>query len=219
MTEVTTVTINGKIRRDQGKKANKRTRATGWLPGIIYGHKQDPVVVALPTKEFEQALRKGAHVLTINLDNVTEQVLVKEVQWDHLGSSMMHVDLARVDLSERVKITVQIILRGTPKGTLDGGVLEQVLAEMEVDCVVTQIPENFRVNVADLGIGQTLHLKDVPLPAGIVATGDPEQVVAFCRVPGEEAVPEAAAAVAEAGAVEPEIITRGKAEAEEGEEA
>jgi large subunit ribosomal protein L25 len=220
MSETTTVTISGKTRqdKDRGKKANQRSRKAGWMPGIIYGHKQDPVAVLLPARDLELALRKGAHVLTIQLDGSQEQVLVKEVQFDHMSTTMIHVDMARVDLNERVKVMVQIVLRGTPKGATEGGVLEQVLAQMEVECVVTQIPESLRVNVADLGVGGALHLKDVPLPEGTVATGDPETVVAVCRVLGEEAATEVVAAAGEAGAVEPEIIARGKAE-EEGEEA
>jgi large subunit ribosomal protein L25 len=219
MSETVTVTIGGKTRQDRGKKACLRIRATGWLPGIIYGHKQDPVPVLLPAHDLEQALRKGAHVLTIDLDGSTEQVLVKDVQWDHLGSSMIHVDLARVDLHERVKVTVQIVLRGTPKGATEGGVLEQVLSEMQVECVVTQIPESLRVNVADLGVGQAVHIRDVPLPEGIVATGDPDTVVCVCRVLGEEPAPEAAVVEGEAAPTEPEVITRGKVEEEEAEEA
>lgn len=221
MSEATTITISGKTRqdKDRGKKANQRMRKSGWLPGVIYGHKQDPVAVLLPTRDLELALRKGAHVLTIDLGGAQEQVLVKEVQFDHLGSLMIHVDMARVDLNERVKVMVQIVLRGTPKGATEGGVLDQVLGQMEVECVVTQIPESLRVNVADLGVGQALHLKDVPLPEGIVAMGDAETVVAVCRVLGEEPAPEAAVAAEEGGAMEPEVITRGKVEEEEGEEA
>ncbi len=221
MSEATTVTISGKTRQDKdtGSKASRRIRQTGWMPGTIYGHKQDPVSVLLPVHELELALRKGAHVLTIDLGGAKEQVLVKEVQFDHLGSKLLHVDLARVDLNERVKVMVQIVLRGTPKGAIEGGVLDQVLSQMEVECVVTQIPESFRLNVADLGVGQALHIKDVPVPAGTVATGDPETVVAVCRVLGEEPAPEAAAAVGEPGPMEPEIISRGKAEEEEAEEA
>lgn len=217
--EATTTQINGKVRQTGGKKVNRRVREEGWLPGIIYGHKQDPVAVLLPSNELYQALRHGAHVLTVNLEGKTEQVLVKEVQYDHLSTTMVHVDMARVDLNERVKVSVQIVLRGTPKGATEGGVLEQVLGEMEVECVVTQIPESFRVNVADLGIGQSLHIKDVPLPEGVKAMGDLETVVCVCRVLGEEPAPEAAAATGEEGAAEPEVIARGKPEEEEGEEA
>jgi large subunit ribosomal protein L25 len=217
--EATTTQISGKVRQTTGKKANRRVRADGWLPGIIYGHKQDPVAVLLPSGELYQALRKGAHVLTVNLGSASEQVLVKEVQYDHLSQYMVHIDLARVDLNERVKVSVQIVLRGTPKGATEGGVLEQVLAQMEVECVVTQIPESVRVSVADMGIGQALHVRDVPLPEGVTAMGDPDTVVCVCRVLGEEPAPEAAAAaVGEAGPMEPEVIARGKVEEEEGEE-
>jgi large subunit ribosomal protein L25 len=221
MSETTTITISGKARqdKDRGKKANRRVRKAGWMPGIIYGHKQDPVAVLLPTRELELALRKGAHVLTIKLDGSEEQVLVKEVQFDHLSTGMMHVDMARVDLNERVKVMVQIVLRGTPKGAIEGGVLEQVLSQMEVECVVTQIPESLRLNVAELGVGQALHVKDVPLPEGTTTTSDLDTVVAVCRILGEEPVAEVAAVEGEPGATEPEVITRGKVEDEEGEEA
>ncbi len=214
--EATTTEINGKIRETGGKKANQRLRAEGWLPGIIYGHKQNPVAVLLPGKELYTALHNGAHVLTVNLGGSSEQVLVKEVQYDHLSQNMIHVDLTRVDLTERVEVSVEIILRGTPKGATDGGVLDQTLSEMDVECVVTQIPESVRVNVAELGLGQALHIKDVPLPDGVKALGDPDTVVCVCRVLGEEL--EAAAEEAEGGAMEPEVISRGKAEEEEGEE-
>lgn len=213
----TTTQISGKVRQTTGKKANLRVRAEGWLPGIIYGHKQDPVAVLLPRIELYQALRKGAHVLTVTLDGASEQVLVKDVQYDHLNQNMVHVDMTRVDLNERVTVSVQIILRGTPKGAVDGGVLDQTLTQLEVECVVTQIPESLRLNVAEMGVGHALHIKDIPLPEGTTALGDPETVVCVCRILGEE--PEAVVADEEGSATEPEVITRGKIDEEEGEDA
>ncbi len=215
MSEATTVSIDGKARGTLSKKGNRRVRAEGWLPGIIYGHKQDPVAVLLPTKELVRVLRQGAHVLTVNLGGGSEQVLVKEVQFDALGSEPLHVDMARVDLNERVTVTVPIVLRGTPKGAAEGGVLEQILGEVEVECVVTQIPESIRVSVAELGLGEALHVRELPLPEGMEATVDGETVVAVVRELGEAPEEEEAAAAGEAGPMEPEVIARRKAEEEE----
>jgi large subunit ribosomal protein L25 len=215
MSEATTVSINGKTRAALGKKGNKRARAEGWLPGIIYGHKQDPLAVLLPAKELTQALRHGAHLLTVNFDGGSEQVFVKDVQFDAMGSELLHVDLTRVDLNERVTATVPIVLRGTPKGAAEGGVLEQILTEIDIECVVTQIPESLRVSVADLGIGDALHVSDLPLAEGMEPTVEAETAIAVVRELGEEPEEEGAAAEAEAGPMEPEVIGRDDEEQEE----
>jgi len=211
----TTVTIQAKPREAMSKKANRRARQAGWLPGIIYGHKEEPVPVLLPMHDLELAVQHGAHILEVDLGEKREQVLLKEVQYDHLGSKMLHVDLTRVSLDERVEVTVQLVLRGTPKGVTEGGgVLEQPLSDLTIECVVTQIPEVIRINVSELGLGEMLHVRDLELPEGVTALTDPETVVCLVRALGEEAEEEAAAEEAEPGAAEPEVIGRGKEEEE-----
>jgi len=209
----TTVTIQAKPREAMSKKANRRARQAGWLPGIIYGHKEEPVPVLLPMHDLELAVQHGAHILEVDLGEKREQVLLKEVQYDHLGSKMLHVDLTRVSLDERVEVTVQLVLRGTPKGVTEGGVLEQPLSDLTIECVVTQIPEVIRINVSELGVGEMLHVRDLELPEGVTALTDPETVVCLVRALGEEAEEEAAEE-AEPGAAEPEVIGRGKEEEE-----
>jgi len=213
----TTTTIQGKLREPAGKKANRRLREEGWLPAIIYGHKEEPVPVMLPAHDVELAIKHGAHILEVDLGDRTEQVLIREVQYDHLGLKMLHVDLTRVRLDEAVEVTVPIVLRGTPKGVSDGGVLEQVLGDLEIRCVVTQIPESIRVNVAELELGQALHVKDLQVPEGVEVLSDPDAVVCMVRALGEE-VEEAEEAAEEAAGAEPEVIGRGKQEEEEAEE-
>lgn len=207
-----TTTIRGKTRQAMSKKANRRARQDGWLPGIIYGHKEDPVPVLLPAHELELAIQHGAHILEVDLGQMREQVLLKQVQYDHLGSKMLHVDLTRVSLDERVEVTVQLVLRGTPKGVSEGGVLEQPLSDLPIECVVTQIPEAIRINISELGLGESLHVRDLELPDGVTALTDPETVVCLVRALGEEVEEEAVAEEAEPKAAEPEVIGRGKEE-------
>ncbi len=206
-----------KSRGERGSRANKRLRDAGTIPGVIYGHKEAVVAVALPGRELTQHLTKGAHLFELNVEGKGETVLVKEVQYDHLGIDVIHVDFARVDLHERVKVTVPLELKGTPKGEADGGVLTQVIARLEVECVVTEIPDVIRHNVSEMALDEVLHIKDIKLPEGVTCLQDGELIVATVR----EILEVAPAEVAEAaGAAEPEVIGRKPAEGEaEGEAA
>jgi large subunit ribosomal protein L25 len=139
-------------------------------------------------------------VFDLSVDGKSETVLVKEVQYDHLGIDVIHVDFARVSLTEKVTVTVPIELKGTPKGEDEGGVLTQVISDLEVECVVTDIPEAIRHNVSDMGIDAVLHVKELTLPPGVRPLADEDQVVATVSVVADE---EAAPAAAEG---EPEVI-------------
>lgn len=210
--------LTGKVRSELGSRKNKRLRDAGLVPGVIYGHKEAVIPVTLPKRELVNHLRHGAHLFDITVDGKSEKVLVKEVQYDHLGAEVIHVDFTRVSLDEKVEVTVPLILRGEPKGAADGGVLHQVIADFEVECLVTEIPSEIRHNVSDMALNDVLHIKDIKLPAGVRALQDPEQIVATVREVLEE-VPAAAAAV-EGESSEPEVIGRGKEEeGEEGAEA
>jgi large subunit ribosomal protein L25 len=203
-----------KPRGETGSRANKRLRDAGFIPGVIYGHKKDVVSVTLPGRELKIHLAKGAHLFTLAVEGKDETVLVKEVQYDHLGTTPIHVDFTRVDLHERVKVTVPLELKGTPKGEADGGVLTQVISELSIECVVTEIPEVIRHNVSEMALNDVLHIKDIKVPEGVKVLQDGELIVATCREVLEvvEAAP-----VVEEGAAEPEII--GRKAGEEGEEA
>jgi large subunit ribosomal protein L25 len=156
-------------------------------------------------------------VVSLELDGRQQACLFKDAQYDHLGAELIHVDLARVDLTELVKVHVEVELRGTPKGVADGGVLRAVLKELEVECLVTNIPDQIRVEVGDLEKDQVLHVKDLHLESGLTLLNDPEDVVATVREPVVKAdeETEAAEAAAAAPAGEPEVITKGKEEEKE----
>src|SRR5947208_2348247 len=164
-----TAQLTAKVRQELGSRRNKRLRDAGFVPGVIYGHKESVVPVTLPKKELVGHLNHGAHLFSLALDGKSENVLVKDVQYDHLGIEVLHVDFARVDLHERVTVTVPLVLKGEPKGEAEGGVLTQVMSDIEVECLVTQIPEDIRHSVADLGLGDVVHVSDLKLPHGVRA--------------------------------------------------
>ena len=123
--------VQVKKRGELGSRANKKLRDAGFLPGVVYGHKEEVVPVTLPRKEVVNHLNKGAHVFDLHMEGKSEKVLVKEVQYDHLGTSVIHVDFARVSLDEKVKVSVTLELKGVPKGEADGGVLQQIIVALE----------------------------------------------------------------------------------------
>lgn len=205
------VTITATPREGRGRKASARLRAAGMLPAIIYGHKEDPEAVSVPAHDIELALAHGAHLVNVELNGKKSQYLLKDVQYDHLGAKPIHLDLARVSLDERVHVKVPVELKGTPKGVHEGGVLDQVIIDLDVECLVTQIPDVVRLIVSDLQVGQALHINDLQLPAGVEALGNPDDVVCVVRVLAAAAA-EAEAAAEEQAAAEPELISRGKEE-------
>jgi large subunit ribosomal protein L25 len=211
---VHTVKIKADARSEKGSRAVKRLRDKGLLPAVIYGHKQDVLPITLGRKEITHHLNKGSHLFDIDVNGASETVLVKDAQYDYLGIELVHLDFARVSLDEKVTVTVPLELRGTPKGEADGQKLQVLITDLEVECVVVNIPESIRVNVTEMGADSTLHIKDIVLPEGVKALQDGELIVAMVREVKEEALPEGEAAVAE-----PEVIGAKEREAKAAAEA
>src|SRR5262245_34047955 len=205
-----TAQITVKPRPELGSRANKRLRDAGFVPGVIYGHKEAVVPVTLPKKEVVNHLSHGTHLFELGLDGKNETVLVKEVQYNHLGNDVIHVDFARVSLDEEVEVTVPLELKGEPKGEKDGGVLQQIVNELELKCKVTDIPDIIRHDVSEMALNDVVHIKDLKLPPNVKAMQDEDLIVATVKEIQEEV---AAPAAAEEGSAEPEVIGR-KAEEE-----
>jgi large subunit ribosomal protein L25 len=203
--------VTAQSRNQLGSRANKRLRDTGMLPGVIYGHKEAVIPVTLPKKEVVIHLNRGAHLFDLALDGKNEKVLVKEVQYDHLGSEVIHIDFARVSLDEKVELTVPLELKGTPAGEADGGVLQQIISELEIECLVTDIPDVIRANVSEMKLDDVLHIKDLQLPVGVKVLQDEDLIVATVKEIAEEESTEAA----EGETAEPEVIGKKKEEGEE----
>jgi large subunit ribosomal protein L25 len=208
------VTVVVQPRTTRGSQAARRLRRQGLIPAVIYGHKEETVSITLPAEDIEKIIRHGVHVVDLQMDDKTEKALIRDVQWDHLGKDLLHVDFNRIAADERVVVTVPLMIRGTAPGLAQGGVLDQPLHSLSVECLATQVPESIRVNVGELQLGQFIHVKELVLPEGVKAMTDPDVVVV--HIAAKQVVEEAAPA-APAEAAEPEIIGRQKAAEEEGE--
>ncbi|MEW6200211.1 MAG: 50S ribosomal protein L25 [Planctomycetota bacterium] len=208
-------TIQGETRTLGGRHANDRLRRQGLVPAVIYGHGKDPEYVSLSRHDIELALAHLQHVVQLKVGGREQQYLIKDVQYDHLQKTPIHVDLMRVDPNERVRVKVAIDLRGTPAGTLKGGTLVQVLAEAEIECLLLKIPDSIRARVDHLELNDMLHVREIEVPPDVKILHSPDDIVAVVHPPRTTVTPEAEAAAPAEGA-EPEVISKGvKEEAED----
>jgi len=214
-----TLQLKTEPRTGKGSRDADRVRKAGRVPAVVYGHKEAPLAVSVPRDELASALRHHARTLDLVVDGKTETVLIQEVQHDHLGSGLVHVDFRRVSKDERIRTTVDIELRGTAPGATGGGALDQPLHKIHVECPAVSIPESIRVKIDGLLLGQAIHVKELELPPGVKALDDPDLVVVQVKQQ-QLAAPEPTALVPEAGAgaAEPEVITKKKEKPAEEEE-
>jgi large subunit ribosomal protein L25 len=200
-------------RRDEtGTRKVKRLRGKGLVPGVMYGHGEDTVSLSLDKHDLLLAMAHGERLLELDIAGNRQNVLIKEIQYDTFGQEILHIDLARVDLDELVQVTVPIVFRGIPAGAVDGGVLQQTAAQVAIECMVRAIPDEIRVPVNDMKVGDVLHMRDLPLPQGAKLVSDPDVIVCSVTVIAEA---EVAPAVTEVAATEPEVITERKPTEEE----
>ncbi len=204
-------------RSETGSRYCRQLREQGKVPGVVYGHGEDVVPVILDTHDVTVALQHGERLMELDIEGKTENVLFKEVQWDTFGQELLHVDFARVSLDERVEVTVPVELRGTPAGEAEEGVLQQYVAQVTIECVVTAIPDEIRVMVDHMQVDDQLFVRDLPLPEGAELVDDPDALVAAVNIIEEELIEEEEEA---AEMAEPEVIgAEEEAEGEQGAEA
>lgn len=165
------------IRTSTGKGISRKLRAAGRIPGVVYGRGMEPVAVSIEPKALAAAVAgEGGmnNLITLQCTGDLNQavVIVADLQRDPLKGTAEHVDLHRVNMSEKVRVNVPILLKGTAAGVKEGGLLDVDTHTLHVECLPGQIPEHIEVDVTNLKIGQTLHVQDLVLPAGVKCLGN-----------------------------------------------
>ena len=200
--------LNATVREKLGTRYTKRIREQGLMPAVVYGHGQPPLHVSVDDKELTDLLHHNAHLVELHVGSESVPCLVKEVQWNHLSSKIIHADLTRVDLNEKVTVSITIELKGEAPGLEeDGAIMEQPLNELEIECLATDIPELIEVDVSAMQVGDNITVEDITLPEGVVAVSDSETVIAHIAVVEEISDVEIAGSE-EGGEAEPEVIGR-----------
>jgi len=196
-----------------GSRVARRLRAKGQIPAIIYGHKQASVPIALSRDSVWEMIKKSTHLAELSFDGgTTETVIVRDVQWDHLGKEIIHLDFARVNAEESIETEVRLDVRGTAPGVGEGGVIEQPVHTVSVTCRANAIPDSIRIDVSNLHLNQSIHVRELVLPEGVTVNADAELVLV--HVVARAAAPEAAAGEGEAQ-TQPEVIKPERKEKEE----
>lgn len=206
-------------KRDRiGSRYAARERAKGRLPAIVYGHGRDPLPITLDSKQALTLIHKGEKVFRLDFPGHKEademqMVLLKDLQFDYLGTNIVHCDFARVDLNERVKTRVHINLLGDAKGLKQAGaILVHPNLEIEIECRVVDLPDALEVDVSELDLGQMITAGQVKLPReDMKLITDSHAVVAQVMLGGVTKTAEEEA-TATAAAAEPEVITAKKPE-------
>ena len=207
-----TLLLEAQIREQTGSKAAAQVRKQGRIPAIVYGHKQDPVAITLDAHDFAEGLHHGHRLMDIKVKGKTQTTIIKDLQYDYLGRDIVHVDLMRVDVTETVRITVPIELKGTAQGTHEGGIIEEHADRLEIACTVNKMPETILVLVKDVGVGDVLHAGDVTLPEGVTLVSPPETILVTCHLVAAAKTTEE---IEEEAPTAPEVIGEKKEEAEE----
>jgi large subunit ribosomal protein L25 len=222
----TEVTVAAEPRATRGKNAARRTRRAGLVPAVLYGAYKDAVSISVDPKSIQKILHsKTGHntIFNLSVEGIeTTPVMVVDGQYDPIRSNLLHVDLKRIDLTKRIRVSVPVVTHGEAKGIkLQGGLLEVVAREVEIECLPDEIPEHFTVDVTELMIGQSQRAGDIALTGSTKLLSPPDAVIAHVVVvkvveePTPAAAVDAAAPVVSEAAAEPEVIKKGKKEEDE----
>jgi large subunit ribosomal protein L25 len=222
------ITIEVNQREETGKNANRRLRASGFIPAVVYGGGKDSVSIQVQKQVIHDLLRRegGEHavfLLKLAGTDKSRHTMVRDVEIDPVSRQIIHIDFQRVLMTEKVKVMVGIELLGTPEGVKnEGGVMDFITRDVEIESLPGDLPAKLTLDVSALNIGDHLEAKDLEIPEKVELMEEPGRVivsVAHSRVSDvvEEAEAEGEELLLEAEAEEPELIGRGK-EAEESED-
>ncbi len=215
-----TIELQVEKRSTTGKNEARRDRVAGRIPAMVYGAGKPNVSISVDRKALSDVFREGAgenaiFLLKLGSSDQSRHAMIKEMQRDPVSRKPLHIDFVRVLMDVKITLRVPIEVSGVARGVkADGGILDIVTREIEIECLPSNIPAHLTVDVSDLGIGDAIRISQIPAVEGVQVVDNPEKVVAHVAHPAREEEP-AAAAEAAAEPTEPEVLKKGKAVAEE----
>lgn len=213
-------------REDTGKSFNRKLRAQGWIPAVVYGAGKDPVSIQVEKTRFLDLLRHsdGEHsvfLLKLGDSDKTRHTMIRSVETDPVSRKLLHIDFQRVSMDQKVRVEVPVELIGEPDGVRnEGGVLDFITREVTIECLPGSIPGHLEYDVTELAIGDHAELGEIALPEGVELMSEPDRVLASVSHPHivEEPEEEEEDLLLEAEDVEPEVIGKGREEDEDAED-
>jgi large subunit ribosomal protein L25 len=187
-----------------GTRVSRRLRKVGKIPAVIYGHKQAVVPVTISRDDASRMVKTPGHLAELDLDGTTETVLIRDVQWDHLGKDIIHLDFARVSAEEIIETEVNLDIRGHAAGIAAGGIVEQVVHSLRIKCPAGAIPDSIKVDISELQVDQGIHVAELKLPANVtIVDADPDLLLVHVVTRAAEPEPAEGAA---GTTTQPEVI-------------
>ncbi|WP_353266692.1 50S ribosomal protein L25 [Gemmatimonas sp.] len=203
-----TATLTANVRAETGKGAARKIRQAGDIPAVIYGHNREPQSLVLNARDTEKLVRSipvSSTAIELTVDGTTVRTLIREIQRHPFKRTILHIDFQELVAGETVTVKCPIVYIGTPEGVrLDGGILDQIMHELQIQVDPSNIPNHIDVDITSLKVGKSLHVSDLTVPAGIKIVDDATSTV--CIVQQSK---QAADAPAD-GAAEPELIRKAK---------
>lgn len=215
-----TIELNVEKRSTTGKGQARRSRAGGQIPAVVYGAGKPNVPIAVNRKALADLFREGAgenaiFLLKLAGSDQSRHAMIKELQRDPLSRKPLHIDFVRVLMDVKITVKVPIEITGVARGVkTDGGILDVVTREIEIESLPGNIPAHLAVDVSELAIGDAIRVSEIPAVEGVTIVDNPEKVVVHVAHPTREEEPVAAAEAA-AEPAEPEVLKKGKAVSEE----
>lgn len=206
--------LDAALRSESGKGAARKLRMAGSIPGVIYGHGRQPQSLTVNSRETERLLQNiaaGSTVIELNLNNTVARTLIREIQRHPFKRTILHIDFQELVAGETVEVRCPIVYVGTPDGVRnEGGLLDQIMHELLIEVDPSSIPNHIDVDISALKVGQSMHVSDLQVPAGIKVAD--EGTLTVCIVQQPKAAPEPV--VDEEAAAEPEVLRQKNAEDE-----
>jgi large subunit ribosomal protein L25 len=199
-----TASLTASVRTENGKGAARSLRRAGQVPGVIYGHSRAPQSLALNARDLERTLggiATASTVIELTMGSTVAKTLIREIQRDPIKRSVLHIDFQELVAGEMVSVRCPIVYHGTPDGVrLEGGLLDQIMHDLNVECDPSNIPHHITVDVSGLGVGKSLHVSDLIMPTGVRVLDDASATVCIVQAPKTHDTPAADASA------EPEVI-------------
>jgi large subunit ribosomal protein L25 len=180
-------TLTAAARPERKTGASRRLRRDGKIPAVIYGHRE-PIAVSLDAVEFGREFRviSESQIIQLTVDGETYDVLIKDYQEDILTGDVLHLDFFEIEAGKSLRTNIAVHVHGSPAGVQEGGILEQPLHEVEIECLPKDIPDAFDLDVGGLNIGDSLHVSDLPVQEGVSILTNEDTVIALVTMPRME---------------------------------
>lgn len=176
--------LHGEMREERGKGPAGRLRRAGRIPAVMYGH-QSTTALSVEAREFYKAFQtvSESQLVDLKVGDASHQVLIKDYTEDIRTGNVLHIDFYEVEAGRKLRTHIAVELTGSPQGVRMGGVLEHSLYELEIECLPKDLPENLSIDISSLETGESVHVRDIPVPEGVKVLNNPDQTIASITLP------------------------------------